>query len=231
MSKATESFGPLKDYKLEYRIIEELLKQKVWLRGKRAKWYERRAILISRYMWDIFDEITKEDGLSRTREGVVEALNDEDTVLGVFTRQPRTIVPNPLDMLVYRPSLFRRLERLEKQLHIPEAERSKCEGKLSKPKVVKLEALRVWIPSGRKFLFDANGQHIPHTEDKDKENSVVPATPAKRTYHQTTLVDTPQSARPRGLGTLITPSPSCSQTSPSKTKVTTPPCPADETER
>ncbi|KAF9495876.1 hypothetical protein BDN71DRAFT_1447067 [Pleurotus eryngii] len=200
VSKATESFGPLKDYKLEYRIIEELLKQKVWLRGKRAKWYERRAILISRYMWDIFDDIAKEDGLSRTREGVVEALNDEDTVL------------------VYRPSLFRRLERLEKQLHIPEAERSKCEGQLSKPKVVELEALRVRTRNGNKFLFDANGQHIPHTEDKDKENSVIPATPAKRTYHQMTLMDTPQSARSRGLAALITPSPSCSQTSPSKTK-------------
>ena len=86
VSKATESFGPLKDYRLEYRVIEELLKQKVWLRGKRAKWYERRAILVSRYMWDILDDITKEDGLSRTREGVVEALNDEDTVLGVFPR-------------------------------------------------------------------------------------------------------------------------------------------------
>ncbi|KAF4608206.1 hypothetical protein EYR40_000550 [Pleurotus pulmonarius] len=200
VSKATESFGPLKDYRLEYRVIEELLKQKVWLRGKRAKWYERRAILISRYMWDIFDDITKEDGLSRTREGVIEALNDEDTVL------------------VYRPSLFRRLERLEKQLHIPEVERSKCEGQLSKPNVNEIEALRVWIPGGRKYLFDANGHHIPHSEDKDKENSMVPTTPAKQTYHQTTLMDTPQSAQSRGLSTLITPSPSCSQASPSKTK-------------
>ncbi len=134
-------------------------------------------------------------------------------------------------MLVYRPTLFRRLERLEKQLHIPEVERSKCEGQLSKPNVIEIEALRVWVPGGGKYLFDANGHHIPHSEDKDKENSMVPTTPAKQTYHQTTLMDTPQSARSRGLSTLITPSPSCSQTSPSKTKVTTTPlCPADETE-
>ena len=43
---------------------------------------------------------------------------------------------------VWRPGLFRRLQRLEKMLQVPEEERSQCEGELKQPQRVFIKAVR-----------------------------------------------------------------------------------------
>lgn len=81
--KATKALGPLKSYDLELKVLQALLGQKIWMRGKRARWYERRAIVqghITRQMEGID---TKHGLLWQTMEGVKEALRDEDTGIGV----------------------------------------------------------------------------------------------------------------------------------------------------
>ena len=42
-------FGPLKEYDDELMVLNCLLSQKYWRRGKRANWYVRRAIIRKNY--------------------------------------------------------------------------------------------------------------------------------------------------------------------------------------
>lgn len=82
VSKAARALATLKEYSYELEVIEALLSQRYWRRGKRAQWYERRAILLERYL--CFDEEHKklDRVLHQARQGVVEALADEDLGLG-----------------------------------------------------------------------------------------------------------------------------------------------------
>ncbi|CAA7270985.1 unnamed protein product [Cyclocybe aegerita] len=123
--KATKVLGPSKKYELELKIIESLLSQRHWHRGRRGSWYERRAVVIGHLIRGTKDAQEKEELRRRTLEGVKEALRDDDT------------------HIVHRPSLFRRVEKLENALKIAKSERSTCEGDLRKPPIVILEAFKI----------------------------------------------------------------------------------------
>jgi hypothetical protein len=72
----------LKEYEYQAEVINALLGQRLWRRGKRARWHERRAVLLTRYL--CFDEEgkKKQHVLREAMRGVVEALRDEDTGIG-----------------------------------------------------------------------------------------------------------------------------------------------------
>ncbi|TFK63345.1 hypothetical protein BDN72DRAFT_847701 [Pluteus cervinus] len=140
--RALQSLARLKEFSQEADVIEQLLGQKFWRRGRRGKWYERRAILQTTHL-------PKEEGYARKKakdnpmlrvalEGLKEALLDEDTGL------------------VSRPGLVQRLVKLEKRLGIPEAERTECTGVLRKPTEVLVEAKRVYD----NLKLDGNGRPI-----------------------------------------------------------------------
>lgn len=82
VSKAIRAFATLKEYANELEVINELLHQRFWCRGKRAQWYERKAILLERYL--SFDEERRKLNhvLHQARECVIQALDDEDLGLG-----------------------------------------------------------------------------------------------------------------------------------------------------
>lgn len=74
----------LKAYEEEATALEALLGQRRWRRGKRAKWYEKRALLQTRYLCYVEgpDGAERDFGvLHQAMEGVKEALRDEDTGL------------------------------------------------------------------------------------------------------------------------------------------------------
>ena len=78
VDKAAQSFGPLKEYEDEIMILNCLLSQKYWRRGKRANWYVRRAI-VQNHLW----VRNKDDKLRfESLQGIKEALSDEDTGIG-----------------------------------------------------------------------------------------------------------------------------------------------------
>lgn len=85
--KASQCLGPLREYDLELSLLEDLLSQRFWSRGKRGKWYERRAIvrghLKKKHNGDRHD---MEEHQLATLEGLKEALSDPDTGLGKFPR-------------------------------------------------------------------------------------------------------------------------------------------------
>jgi Fanconi-associated nuclease 1 len=71
----------LKDHAREAQVLEALLGQRYWRRRKRGAWYDRRALLQTKYL-------CREDGIKHepifyeAMAGMREALNDEDTGLG-----------------------------------------------------------------------------------------------------------------------------------------------------
>ncbi|KAF8623325.1 hypothetical protein AX15_006403 [Amanita polypyramis BW_CC] len=80
-----------------------------------------------------------QDIIQQARDGVKEALLDEDTGI------------------VWRSSLFRRLQRLEKMLHIPIEEHSRCEGELKEPQKVFVKAVRA-LRRSNSVPMDTNGR-------------------------------------------------------------------------
>jgi len=72
--KGANALATLKEHEYELEVLEALLAQKRWRRGRRGRWYDRRAlILMTHFPKDDLD-IAK-----RAMQGVVEALLDNDT--------------------------------------------------------------------------------------------------------------------------------------------------------
>jgi fanconi-associated nuclease 1 len=76
VQKGAEALGILKDYDRELEVLEDLLNQRRWRRGRRGKWYERRALVLIRYG----DQ--SPETLRRAMLGLIDSLNDPDTHLG-----------------------------------------------------------------------------------------------------------------------------------------------------
>ncbi|KAG6887392.1 hypothetical protein C0992_012438 [Termitomyces sp. T32_za158] len=143
-SHAMQALAALKLYAEENTVVEALLQQPFWRQGRRARWYERRALLHTNYLCRDPDPEEKKKDLNvlhRAMEGIKEALNDEET------------------HLIYRPSLVRRLMRLEKQLKIPEEDRSFCSGELRKAEEVQFSAERI-KKSDKSLELDIHGRPV-----------------------------------------------------------------------
>ncbi|KAG2013336.1 hypothetical protein CC2G_010258 [Coprinopsis cinerea AmutBmut pab1-1] len=128
MRKVLKSLAQLQEYQRELDVIQAMLGQRLFLRGKRAKLYERRAILQTRYLHKTPEGKVDLNVLRQALEGVKEALLDDDTVL------------------VARPSLVRRLRRLEARLKVPPGDRTVCEGELREAQTVNIAAKRIFKP-------------------------------------------------------------------------------------
>jgi hypothetical protein len=76
VQKGAEALGTLKEYDCELEVLEALLNQRRWRRGRRGKWYERRALILTRYC----DK--SPETLVRAMRGLLDSLNDRDTHLG-----------------------------------------------------------------------------------------------------------------------------------------------------
>ncbi|KAI0062194.1 hypothetical protein BV25DRAFT_1916125 [Artomyces pyxidatus] len=157
--KGCEALGILKEYDRELEVLEELIKQRRWHRGRRGQLYDRRALILMHHF------PKDDDKAARALQGVKEALNDRDT------------------HLVSRPMLERRLTRLEKRLNIAHDLRHTCEGKLQPPQNVKISGDRVRQAAlhldriGRKILPPAGTQSLEHFFDsKAQGNGHKPTT-------------------------------------------------------
>jgi len=68
------ALATLKEHQYELEVLEALLAQKRWRRGRRGRWYDRRALILTTHFPKDDIEITR-----RAMRGVVEALLDDDT--------------------------------------------------------------------------------------------------------------------------------------------------------
>ncbi|KAI0372954.1 hypothetical protein BV20DRAFT_1034206 [Pilatotrama ljubarskyi] len=133
--KGAYALGILHEYEQELEVLDALLAQTRWRRGRRGRWHERRALLLMRHLRaDKVDPEADEAAL----EGVIAALTDPDT------------------HVVFRPMLERRLTILEKRLKIPDDERHECAGGLKRAENVCVEGVRV----DRRMLLDEAGRVV-----------------------------------------------------------------------
>lgn len=107
--KARHALGSLGKYEYELEVIEHLLIQMRWRRGRRGVWHDRRALLLTRYLKD------PEGAKSAAEEGL------KDPFTHSSTSQPFPSISSlsRISLLVFRPKLQSRLVKLEKQLKIP----------------------------------------------------------------------------------------------------------------
>ncbi|KAJ7772094.1 VRR-NUC domain-containing protein [Mycena maculata] len=125
--KCLAALATLKEFAFEKEILDSLLAQRFWRRRSRAKWYERRALLQMNYLYKNSDGTKDMDVLWEAREGIVEALEDDDTAT------------------IMRPKLIARLQRVEKTLKMTAVEKAKYDDVvLRKPDEVSFNAVRVW---------------------------------------------------------------------------------------
>ncbi|ELU45741.1 coiled-coil domain-containing protein MTMR15 [Rhizoctonia solani AG-1 IA] len=120
--KAAECFGALKRYDMEAKLLAALLRQTRWRRSKRGRWYDRMALIYTKYMGG------GEANLRQARDYLQIGLKDELVFIGS------------------RPMLLRRLKRLEKQLRLPLEEQYVCEDDLKVAVEVQIEGSRVYTP-------------------------------------------------------------------------------------
>ena len=76
VQKGADALGILKEYDRELEVLEDLLNQRRWRRGRRGKWYDRRALVLTRYC----DK--SPETLRRAVRGLLDSLDDRDTHLG-----------------------------------------------------------------------------------------------------------------------------------------------------
>ncbi len=131
--KAASAFGMLKEYQTELVILDELLQQTHWRKGKRATWYERRCVILERYI--------KPYDFEAVKNCILQALLDDFTGIGKFRRKSNSI-SSLISFQVVRPSLVRRLGRIEKKMKLHPEKRTPCEGLLKDPVVITINARR-----------------------------------------------------------------------------------------
>ncbi|KAK0656839.1 VRR-NUC domain-containing protein [Cercophora newfieldiana] len=106
--KAAHVLGRLHRYREEYDLLTEMLSQRLFHPGRRGSWYQRKALLEERYMWEldpspvsVDPEVQKKHWYRIAVTTCEAALEDRDC------------------HLIYHHDLQKRLLKLEKRLRIP----------------------------------------------------------------------------------------------------------------
>jgi fanconi-associated nuclease 1 len=133
-------------------VLEGLLAQRRWRRGRRGRWHERRALILMKGK--------TEEERRIALQAVIEGLEDPDTHLStrLFCLR-RASMTNFAFATVFRPRLERRLTTLEKRLNIPEEERHTSAAVLEKAEELTIQGERIREPTADLHL-DAQGRPI-----------------------------------------------------------------------
>ncbi|KAG1792211.1 uncharacterized protein HD556DRAFT_1432715 [Suillus plorans] len=129
--KGAHALGILGEHEYELSVLESLLAQRRWRRGRRGRWHERRALILEKHV------VRYDDALS----ACLDALKDDDT------------------HIVFRPKLDRRLTALEKKLKVEPADRHTSEWNLQPLVLVSIEGVRVRHRAGS-LKLDRSGRNI-----------------------------------------------------------------------
>ncbi|KAG8733061.1 hypothetical protein FRC11_008942 [Ceratobasidium sp. 423] len=120
--KAAECFGTLEKFDMEAKLLAALLRQTRWRRSKRGRWYDRIALVYTKYMGG------GDANLRKARDYLLMGLNDDLVSIGS------------------RPMLLRRLQTLEKQLRLPPDEQYLGERGLKVAVETQIEGARIYTP-------------------------------------------------------------------------------------
>ncbi|KAJ7574598.1 VRR-NUC domain-containing protein [Mycena floridula] len=147
VQKAAEAYGVLREYEKEAKVLESLLGQRFWRRGKRGNRYERRALLEHLHLCK--SAIPTKTGKMKTRLDVNKLPRARDHLLEALA--------DPDTHLVNRPSLIKRLLEVERAMQIPEEALSRFEDAPMQ------EANKVFVSATRLY-----GTHRDKLEKKNE---------------------------------------------------------------
>ncbi|KAG9087418.1 Cleavage polyadenylation factor subunit clp1 [Ceratobasidium sp. 370] len=139
--KAAHCFGLLKDYDMELKLHTALIRQTRWRRGKRGGWYDRMALVYTRYMGG------GDGNLNKARDILLEGLNDELVHLGS------------------RPKLLKRLRTLEKKLRVPPEEQYVGDAELKTATLTRIEGVRIFTPLSAVQVQHTRTTPTPHIKE------------------------------------------------------------------
>ncbi|KLO19274.1 hypothetical protein SCHPADRAFT_924671 [Schizopora paradoxa] len=145
--KGALAFGCLKNYVRESEILEELLAQRFWRRGKRGAWYDRLALVLMHHVARKSTKRAMSVQSKDVQDGDNNSISCKDDRQKILQRALDVVVAGLNDTdthIVQRQALEHRLTRLEKQLKLPKAERHECEGKLEKAEEILVMGMRVY---------------------------------------------------------------------------------------
>ncbi|KAK4240340.1 VRR-NUC domain-containing protein [Achaetomium macrosporum] len=106
--KTAHVLGRLHRYKDEHELLTELLNQRLFHPARRGSWYQRKALLEQRYMWEVDPDPVSVDPEVRKKHWQRIALMTCESAL-----EDRDC------HLIYHYDLQKRLLRLEKRLRVP----------------------------------------------------------------------------------------------------------------
>lgn len=109
--KAAAALGRLHRYLEEHVLLSELLTQHLFHPGRRGSWYQRRALLEERYMWEVDPFPLSADKEAQKKFWTRVAVKTCEAALGDRDCH-----------LIYHYDLQKRLLKLEKRLRIPKRE-------------------------------------------------------------------------------------------------------------
>ncbi|GAB1311428.1 hypothetical protein MFIFM68171_01638 [Madurella fahalii] len=106
--KAAHVLGRLHRYKEEHELLTELLNQHLFHPARRGSWYQRKALLEERYMWQVDSDLVSADPDVRKKHWQRIAVTTCEA--GLEDRDCH---------LIYHYDLQKRLLKLEKRLRVP----------------------------------------------------------------------------------------------------------------
>lgn len=109
VERGAQALEVLKEYDYELGILEVLLEQKIWRRGRRGRWHERKAVILMKRSSEAKGGKAKESIWREALTGITNALLDEYTGIGRvsllfmthmivkanFTSVPLSLSPEP----------------------------------------------------------------------------------------------------------------------------------------
>ncbi|OJJ55167.1 hypothetical protein ASPSYDRAFT_81340 [Aspergillus sydowii CBS 593.65] len=110
LHKGLHPLGRFKEYEEEYRILSELLAQRLFHPARRGAWYQRKALLEEHYMWNL----TPSDG--RNEEAQKKYWKR------IALRTCEEGLEDPSCHLIYHYDLQKRIQKLEKALKVVKRE-------------------------------------------------------------------------------------------------------------
>ncbi|KAF7315108.1 Fanconi-associated nuclease [Mycena indigotica] len=152
LAKCLHAPATLKDFLYEEEIILVLLKQRRWGRRRRARLYDRLALIRMRYLLKDGDGNKDMNVVRNARECLRSALEDQDTIEGPALLFWYWYIPSLTAFPVARPSLIHRLFATEKMLRLKPTERSTYDDvTLQKPPEIDVVGVRIWdLPDDEK---------------------------------------------------------------------------------
>lgn len=146
LDHGTELLGKLHEYELEALILQKLIDQKFYRLGKRGKWYDRLALVQSKYLNKDRVRFQKKTALKTCIDAIHDPRVHQSKISLVLCVERGLLTNEIILSSVYLHGIHKRINRLEKDLCIPRREQHHFDYmSLKKPKEITIHGKLILI--------------------------------------------------------------------------------------